>query len=90
MANTTTNENIEVVRPEDPIFRKPGQNRRDKKYNLGTTVWGVVSEPIKGNIQGGWNEFIPSSHVKFLEQTGAKVIPLSYKLSKTDLIKLLD
>jgi hypothetical protein len=49
-----------------------------------------MTEPIVGNIKGGWTEYIPSSHVKFLEQTGAKVIPISYTLSKEELTRLLD
>lgn len=49
-----------------------------------------MTEPIKGNIEGGWTEYIPSSHVKFLEQTGAKVVAISYKMKKDDLYDLLD
>ena len=50
-----------------------------------------MTEPLKGSISGGdWTEFIPSHHVRYLEQTGSKVVPLSYKLSNDDLIKLLD
>ena len=49
-----------------------------------------MTEPIKGNIEGGWTEYIPSSHVKFLEQTGAKVVAISYKMKKDDLHNLLD
>ncbi len=79
-----------IVRPEDPVFRKPGFNRNDKTVKVKTPVWGIVTEPLKGNVEGGWTEYIPSSHVKFLEQTGAKVIPISYKLSKEELYKLLD
>jgi hypothetical protein len=83
-------ENIEVLRPDDPIFRRPGHNRRNKDARVSSPVWGIMTEPIVGNIKGGWTEYIPSSHVKFLEQTGAKVIPISYTLSKEDLTRLLD
>jgi hypothetical protein len=78
------------VRPEDPVFRKPGFNRRDRTTQVKTPVWGIVTEPLKGKIEGGWTEYIPSSHVKFLEQTGAKVVSISYTLSKSELYRVLD
>lgn len=57
-----------------------------------TPVWGIVTEPIaKGaQIQGEWKEYVPSSHVKYLEQTGAKVVAVSYTMQKDDLYDLLD
>jgi hypothetical protein len=56
-----------------------------------TPVWGIVTEPITGSLSNSeYKEFIPSSHVKFIEQTGTKVVPISYKLSKPDLLALLD
>lgn len=73
------------------MFRKNGNNRKDKKVsNNPTPVWGIVSEPVRGKIAGGWSEFIPSSHVKFIEQTGAKVVQISYKLPKDQLYSLLN
>jgi hypothetical protein len=50
-----------------------------------------MTEPIKGSLlKGDWSEFIPSSHVRYLEQTGAKVVAVSYMLQKDTLIALLD
>ena len=79
-----------VVRPEDPVFTRPGFKRRDRTAQVKTPVWGIVTEPLKGKVQGGWTEYIPSSHVKFLEQTGAKVVAISYTLDKRELFRLLD
>ena len=36
------------------------------------------------------DEYIPAAHVKFLEQAGIKVVPVSYKLQNPALTKLLD
>lgn len=66
------------------------------KKDTRTPIWGILTEPLKGtlksndNIMSGYDEYIPASHVKFIEQTGAKVIPVSYKLTKTSLYKLLN
>lgn len=67
--DTKADEEMDVVRPTDPIFRKPGFNRRDRKSegSSKTPVWAIMTEPIKWTIQGDWTEFVPSSHVKFLE-----------------------
>ena len=78
------------MRPSDPIFRKPGFKRGDRTQQVKSPVWAIMTEPIKGKIEGNWKEYIPSSHVKFLEQTGAKVISISYKTEKDDLYELLD
>lgn len=64
--------------------------------NQKTPVWGVLTEPLRGTLKknsdvvSDYQEYIPASHVKFLEQTGAKVIPVSYKLSRDELYDLLD
>ena len=78
------------MRPSDPIFRKPGFKRGDRTQQVKSPVWAIMTEPIKGKIEGNWKEYVPSSHVKFLEQTGAKVISISYKTEKDDLYELLD
>ena len=83
-------EDVEVVRPADPIFRKAGFKRGDKTQRVKTPVWGIMTEPIKGKIEGQWTEYIPTSHVKFLEQTGAKVVAVSYNTHKDELIAILD
>ena len=38
----------------------------------------------------GYAEYVPAAHVKFIEQTGAKVIPVSFRLEKDSLISLLN
>lgn len=54
-------------------------------------VWGVLTEPIQGQLTNGmWTEYIPSSHIKYLEQTGAKAVPISYQASGHDLTALLN
>jgi hypothetical protein len=48
-------------------------------------VIGILTEPLTGTLRFdndkvvGEKEYIPSADVKFVEQTGAKVIPVSYK-----------
>ena len=55
-----------------------------------------MTEPLKGSLHEshgeveGLEEYVPTSHVKFLEQAGIKVIPISYKTSEEELMKLLD
>ena len=82
------------MRPSDPIFRKPGFKREHgsdgRTQQVKTPVRGIMTEPIKGKIEGDWKEYIPASHVKFLEQTGAKVISISYTTQKDDLYDILD
>lgn len=59
-------------------------------------MWGVLTEPISGKLAGsdgvivGYDEYIPAATVKFIQQTGAKVIPVSYHLTKSSLFNLLD
>lgn len=53
-------------------------------------VWAVLTEPIQAQLsQGEWTEYIPSSHIKYIEQTGAKAVPLSYQLADEELHTLL-
>lgn len=85
----------EVIRPSDPIFHDMHTNRSDHAatYTSRSPVWAIVTEPIKGTIKDSneeWTEYIPTSHVHFLEQTGAKVIPVSYAIEKEKLYTLLD
>ena len=85
----------EYLRPDDPVFLPYNFNRSDRTPSTDTSVtpvWAVITEPLKGvftdDIQ--WTEYIPISHVHFLEQTGAKVIPISYAVDQSTLISLLD
>lgn len=58
-------------------------------------MWGILTEPLSGvlksqdNIMTGYDEYIPAAHVKFIEQTGARVIPVSYKLPRSELYATL-
>ena len=58
-------------------------------------VYGILSEPLRGtlkSLQGGaqFDEYVPAAHVKFLEQVGIKVVPISYKLSMQALTEKLN
>ena len=84
-----------VIRPEDPVFQAFDFNRSDRTPSLDTSVtpvWAVITEPLKGvsTDETEWTEYIPTSHVHFLEQTGAKVIPISYAVDQAKLVSLLD
>lgn len=47
--------------------------------------------PSAGNLTEALsNTFIKTSHIKFLEQGGARVVPLSYRLDKNQLNSLLN
>jgi hypothetical protein len=78
--NRTEDDEATVVnRPDDPTFVKR-TGKRDRQVNNKVPVCGIVTEPIQGQLQeGSWTEYIPSSHVKYLEQTGCKVVPISYQ-----------
>jgi hypothetical protein len=68
----------------------------DKKKDTRVPVWGILTEPLRGTLKNddivlsGYDEYIPAALVQFIEQTGAKVIPVSYKLTRTSLYRLLD
>jgi hypothetical protein len=60
-------------------------------------IIGVLTEPLRGSlhqddhrIAAAANEYIPTAHVKFLEQAGIKVIPVSFTKTETQLTQLLD
>ena len=59
-------------------------------------MWGILTEPLKGTlsdseniIMNNYTEYIPASFVSFIEQTGARVIPVSYKLTRDSFYNLL-
>lgn len=50
-------------------------------------IYGVLTEPIRGNMKSKTNNegeqseefsYIPKAHVQFLEQSGIRVVPISY------------
>ena len=83
-----------IDHPTDELTVKRGLNKQTQYSN--TTVWGILTEPIKStlkledNLSQTYQEYIPVSHVKFLEASGAKIVPISYRMEKSDLIELLD
>lgn len=91
-----------IDNPLDPTFAKKRSHDhiadliKTKKKDNRTPVWGILTEPLKGtlksddNVMAGYDEYVPAAHVKFIEQTGAKVVPVSYKLTRTSLYQLLD
>jgi hypothetical protein len=99
---TTDTSDYPIDDPLDPVYSK----RRDhdhfiteeeiiKKINSKLPVWGILTEPLHGTLKqddevSEYQEYIPAAHVKFIEQTGAKVVPVSYKMSKEELYSLLD
>jgi len=86
---TQEDEEAVVSRPEDPVFTHRN-TKRDRTLVTKVPVWGVVTEPIHAQLENGeWTEYIPSSHIKYLEQTGAKTVPISYQLRDDQLTELL-
>ena len=68
-------------------------------------VVGVLTEPIRGDlfikgtekggqtIDGGRDRvpgYVPRAHVQFLEQAGMRVVPVDYRLSRDELVAVLD
>lgn len=86
-----------IVHPINPTFGNTRASTiQDDLSKTRTLVWGVLTEPIAGKLAGsdgvivGYDEYIPTATVKFIQQTGAKVIPVSYHLTKSSLFNLLD
>lgn len=86
-----------IVKPINPTFGNTRSSTiKDDLSKSRTLVWGVLTEPISGKLAGsdgvivGYDEYIPAATVKFIQQTGAKVIPVSYHLTKSSLFNLLD
>ena len=94
--------NFPIDLPLDPTFSTTRSHKHIedlidyKKKKNKTPVWGILTEPLKGtlksddNVMEGYDEYVPAAHVKFIEQTGAKVIPISYKLTRSSLYSLLE
>ncbi|KAJ3434539.1 protease family c26 gamma-glutamyl hydrolase [Anaeramoeba flamelloides] len=55
-----------------------------------TPIIGVVSQPSTSKLKRFGNQFIASSIVKWVSQSGAKVVPIKYDIKDADLITLLD
>lgn len=56
-------------------------------------VFGVLSEPFAGEVVGKDREelsYIPKAHVRFLEQAGVRVVPISFRSSADELASLLN
>ncbi|KAJ6248712.1 protease family c26 gamma-glutamyl hydrolase [Anaeramoeba flamelloides] len=55
-----------------------------------TPIIGIVSQPSTSKLKRFGNQFIASSIVKWVSQSGARVVPIKYDIKETDLIPLLD
>lgn len=61
-------------------------------YSKNRPTYGIITEPLRGDISKGFEniehmkEYIPTSHVQFLEQASIKVVPISYQLPEEELI----
>jgi len=61
-------------------------------------VIGVLSEPLRGKIHAKGsddevvdvNSYIPKAHVKFLEQAGITVVPVSYQSTPEELAEMMN
>lgn len=68
-------------------------------------IYGVLTEPIRGTMKSKSADidetdksiqedelmsYIPKAHVQFLEQSGIRVVPISYLDSEQDIINMLD
>ena len=68
-------------------------------------IYGVLTEPIRGTMKSKSADvdetdksieedelmsYIPKAHVQFLEQSGIRVVPISYLDSQEDIMNMLD
>ncbi len=61
--------------------------------NTDRPIFGVLADPIKSTfsvkLKREAKAYIPTTHVKFLESAGARVVPISYDLPENELLSLL-
>lgn len=62
-----------------------------------TPIYGVLTQPIRQATDNTtdetlslYNSSIAASHVKFLQNGGARVVPIDYHLKKSELYKMLE
>lgn len=96
-AYNTNPDSLVIDHPINPTFGNTRASTiQDDLSKSRTLVWGILTEPISGKLTSadgmrvGFDEYIPAAVVKFIQQTGAKVVPVSYHLTKASLFKLLD
>ena len=88
----------DFVAEETVSYKRTHQHDQEKvEVDLNKIpIMGVLTEPLRGSLHkdeermSTANEYIPTAHVKFLEQAGIKVVPVSYKMSGKELTQLLD
>lgn len=96
ITNSTSFTDAEQNEIEDVVPRKHNSDLETDASLRRTPVIGILTEPLRGTMKdrevtvSNYDEYIPAAHVKFIQQTGCKVVPVSYKLEEEDLIALLD
>lgn len=80
----------EDIPEEEP--RPHNHDSENKKVkNNNRPLYGILTEPLRGSVHDGdeqvtnVEQYIPAAHVKFLEQAGIKVIPISFKMPAVEL-----
>jgi hypothetical protein len=88
-------DSLKEEKVEDPVFAGNRRHDQASETDNRVLVWGILTQPLIGELKSEdgesnkYNEYVPAAHVKFIEQTGAKVVPVSYRLEKNSLVKLL-
>jgi hypothetical protein len=56
-------------------------------------IFGMLTQPMGEHINGenldGKSSYLPVSHVKYIESSGARVIPIDYNIAENELILIL-
>lgn len=67
---------------EQEVVRDKKVKQLDKKYDR--PVFAILTEPMRGEIEGreDIDGYIPKAHVQFVEQSGIRLIPLSFRASQ--------
>jgi hypothetical protein len=88
-------DSLKEEKVEDPVFAGNRRHENASETDNRVLIWGILTQPLIGELKSEdgestrYNEYVPAAHVKFIEQTGAKVVPVSYRLKRESLFKLL-
>ena len=104
VAQHPTLESMHTLMEQEKRASKSSRKAHDKKHIMKDIdsskrpVIGVLSEPLRGKVQSkgtndeviDLNSYIPKAHVKFLEQAGITVVPVSYQSTPEELDEMMN
>lgn len=95
---------VDVDQPSSLTMDMPGmrEHRVIEMSDEGRPVYGVLTEPMRGDMRSKAQAessatekadtvtYIPKAHVQFLEQSGVRVVPISFLDSDEEIEAILD